>query len=121
VRVLVVEDDEGICEMLVSLLQIGGHEVTIASDVDDLTWPTGEFKASRLSGFGAAVIDVNLSHPTITGRDVLAWLHDVEPDTHRVAFTGSVIEAVGEAALLAHVVVEKPATIAEILAAIEQP
>ena len=62
-RILLVEDDEGLCDVVTRNLQVRGHEVSIAVDVQSA------LEQLRTNTFDLIFLDINL--PDQTGWDVL--------------------------------------------------
>ncbi|GAC1400537.1 MAG: hypothetical protein NVS4B12_09480 [Ktedonobacteraceae bacterium] len=62
-RILLVEDDDGLCDVVARNLQIRGHEVRIAIDVQSA------LEQLRSNTFDLVFLDINL--PDQTGWDVL--------------------------------------------------
>ena len=77
-RILVVEDDEVLCELILRNLEVRGHEVYIAEDGQEA------LAYLRTTPFDLIILDINL--PDETGWEVLrtaqkaGWLPRVEMD-----------------------------------------
>ncbi|MDP6779350.1 MAG: response regulator [Candidatus Latescibacteria bacterium] len=79
-RILIVDDEEQLCEMLERMLDPGGHEVTSVFTTEDAL--------SRISDqcFDLAVVDIFV--PTHGGLEVIRELKSFAPETRIIAATG---------------------------------
>jgi excisionase family DNA binding protein len=69
-RVLVVEDDSAMANAISRVLKRNGYETLIA--------PDGFFAGALLGIFSPHVVTLDLSMPTISGREVLGFIRDCE-------------------------------------------
>ena len=72
-RVLLVEDNQILCEVLTRNLQARGHQITVVHDVAEA------LEALRACDFDLILLDINL--PDQTGWDLLRALKNA-PDVH---------------------------------------
>lgn len=79
-KILVIEDHESTNQVLVRMLQKGGHEVTAAKN--------GEMALKALQGgrFDLVLSDIGL--PDTNGWDLLKKIRAAQPDTKAIALTG---------------------------------
>jgi CheY-like chemotaxis protein len=79
-KILVIEDHESTNQVLVRMLQKGGHEVTAAKN--------GETALKALQGgqFDLVLSDIGL--PDTNGWDLLKKIRAAQPDTKAIALTG---------------------------------
>ncbi len=80
IRVLVVDDDEAICEFMETFLQKEGFEVTTLTD------PQGAEEAVRQGGYHILVLDLMM--PAVEGLEVLRRIRKVDDDIAVIVFTG---------------------------------
>jgi CheY-like chemotaxis protein len=112
-RVLVVDDDEGIRQFALRALGSGGYEVMTASDGPD---------ALRLVAaqprFDLFVIDVMM--PGMRGDELARRLHDRDPETKVLYFTGYADQFFATRPMLREneAVLVKPATLRAFLEAV---
>ena len=101
-RILVVDDDRPILEMLSCLLELRGYTVSVASN------GTAALEQASQHEFGVVLLDVTM--PGMSGTDVLRRLGDRFPDTAVVMVTGTrdVDLAVGAMKQGAYDVILKP-------------
>ncbi len=114
-RILLVEDNEGIREMLASRLQRRGYEVLTAAD--------GQEAIDRASSDGPDLVLMDLSLPVIDGWDATRNLKAAARTRHIpvIALTAHVLEGERKAALLAHAdeYEAKPVNFAQLITKIE--
>ena len=79
-RVLFVDDEAGIREVLGTELKRMGHDLTICADGESAV------KAIDKTSFDAAIIDLRM--PGLSGWDVIEHLETVSPETEFVIITG---------------------------------
>lgn len=79
-RILVVDDEEGIRELLEEYLLEFGHEVTTASN------GRKALELASQTKFDVALIDWLM--PGISGKDVFSQLAQIQPDCARIVITG---------------------------------
>jgi DNA-binding NtrC family response regulator len=79
-RILVVDDDESICNTLKLLLEIRGYDVDIAN--------TGKqaLEKAGANSYDVAILDIKL--PDIEGTELLEPLRKVSPRMIRIMMTG---------------------------------
>jgi CheY-like chemotaxis protein len=101
-RVLVVDDDPALRNMLMLLLEREGFEPTAVADVDRAL--------SSLAGLTVDAVVTDLIMPGRSGLVLLAELRGRHPAVPAIAMTGSESPALREAALVlgARVVLRKP-------------
>lgn len=107
-RVLVVDDDSLICELLSNLLEVEGYQAVVCMSGSEA------LDASRSEKFGVAFVDINL--PDMSGLDLAARLKQGAPGLEVVFITGgSTIEnAVQAIRIGAYDYLRKPFTFAEL-------
>jgi CheY-like chemotaxis protein len=111
-RVLVLEDDPVIAELLAAILERDGHEVVLAGD--------GHEGMECLDDGAFALVLSDVAMPELSGWDVARAVHEREPDTP-IVFVSGWGETLDPAQLAAHgvrSVVPKPFCIADVRAAI---
>src|SRR5215469_17170457 len=79
-RILFVDDERPLQELMRSELPRLGHEVTVCPD------GRAALKVLEKSTFDAAILDLRM--PGMTGIEVLEHLKKVSPDTEAVVLTG---------------------------------
>ncbi len=107
-RVLFVDDEEHLQDVMRSELPRLGHEVTVCPD------GRAALKALEKSSFDAAILDLRM--PGMSGIEVLEHLKKVSPDTEAVVMTGhaSMETAIEAVRLGAFDYVTKPCKLAQI-------
>ncbi len=114
-KILIVDDDEGIRELLRTILEMWGHEVTgVAAD---LSSALNEARLAQEKGVQIAVIDGNLrsgAPGTGDGEAVSALLREFAPGVRIIAHTGQANGGYGD------VFVQKPAPPSDMESAIEK-
>ncbi|HEU0166337.1 MAG TPA: response regulator [Chloroflexota bacterium] len=95
-RILLVEDNDGIREMLASRLEGRGYEVLTAAD--------GQQAVDRAAADAPDVVLMDLSLPVMDGWDATRTLKSSEQTRHIpiIALTAHVLEGERKASLLAH-------------------
>ncbi len=108
-RVLVVEDQDTVRDLLVAVLRAEGYQVETASSGEDA------LGLLERESFGLVMLDINL--PGITGMDVLARARPLQADAQFLMLTGygSVRSAVDAMRLGAFDYLNKPVDIDELL------
>lgn len=84
-RLLVVEDDVLVREMVTTAFQDGGYEVVTASTGDDAL---GHFGASDGPAYRALVTDINLGKGPVSGWDIAKRAREHDADIAVVYVTG---------------------------------
>jgi DNA-binding NtrC family response regulator len=107
-RVLFVDDEEHLQDVMRSELPRLGHEVTVCPD------GRAALKALEKGSFDAAILDLRM--PGMTGIEVLEHLKKVSPDTEAVVMTGhaSMETAIEAVRLGAFDYITKPCKLAQI-------
>lgn len=113
-RILVVDDDAGLRDVLRSILQRIGHEVDIAADGREALTRALE------ADYDAAIVDYQIPPPN--GLDVLNRLREIQPKCVRLLMSGTldlpvVVDAVNRGEIAR--VIPKPFDRKHILAALE--
>ena len=111
-KILVVEDEEPISQLLAYNLQKEGFGVVTAADGDEA------IRAAEKGRLQAAVVDLRM--PGMTGTELLPKLLRLHPKLRVVVLTGygSIASAVEAMRLGAHNYVSKPADADDVLAAV---
>ncbi|NVD44450.1 response regulator [Qipengyuania atrilutea] len=114
-RILIVDDDELLCEMLASLFRMSGYEVTVAHD--------GEAGLTKLAAEGADLIVLDLVMPKMDGLRFLRILPERIAQPPRVivasaSATPEMDKKLGQAEIAA--VVRKPVKPALLLATVAE-
>ena len=78
--ILIVDDDDDICETLTQILEVQGYEVLSASSGEEAVMMTKD------TSFQIAIIDVKL--PKIDGLETLLRLKEINPDIIVIMMTG---------------------------------
>jgi DNA-binding NtrC family response regulator len=107
-RVLFVDDEKPLQELMRSELPRLGHEVTVCPD------GKAALRALDKGAFDAAILDLRM--PGMTGIEVLEHLKKVSPDTEAVVMTGhaSMETAIEAMRLGAHDYITKPCRLAQV-------
>jgi signal transduction histidine kinase/CheY-like chemotaxis protein len=79
-RVLVVEDEPGLRQLLATILQHDGHEVTVA--------PNGQAGLELLARERFALVLSDVAMPEVSGWDLARTIHEREPHTPVVFVSG---------------------------------
>lgn len=114
-RIVLIEDDDGIAEMLCFNLELAGHQVLVAGD-----GPSG----LRLATSGApdvVLLDLDLRSPGVGGMEVARRLRETGT-APVIVLTGredSELDAVAELGLGAAAIVPKPFSVHRLLACID--
>lgn len=86
-RILVVDDDERLCELVSDILEEGGYEVQCINN------DRGAYAAlSGVLAYSALVVDVNLG-PGVTGFDVARFARQMRPALPVLYLSGEASEA----------------------------
>lgn len=86
-RILVVDDDERVCELVGEILEEGGYEVQCIHN------DRGAYAAlSGVLAYSALVVDVNLG-PGVTGFDVARFARQMRPTLPVLYLSGEATEA----------------------------
>lgn len=104
-RVLVVDDDRAIAEMVARVVRFCGHEPVVCLD-------SREVLLHHRIGYGAAVVDYLM--PGFNGLELLASIEESAPKTRRILLTAAPDERPVQEALLAGTVqqvISKPPSI----------
>lgn len=110
-RVLIIDDDPSVRELLRDVVQFLGHEVEMAAD--------GYEGLALFDPERHDVVVTDLQMPGLTGWDVIDRLRMLHGDVRVVIVTASATSATVERARLAHIpVVHKPVRIDELQAAL---
>lgn len=80
-RILVVDDDDLICQMIKSALAHKDFKIKIARDAASI-----EAAIKQRSSYHLVVLDYVL--PGLRSEDVLTWLHDYQPEASVIVITG---------------------------------
>ena len=114
-RILIIDDEPVVADVLGTLLRKEGHEVVVAQDA-----ATGRREVESGVPFDAVLLDVML--PDADGLDVLRWFHERQPDTAVLMITafGTVENAVTAMKLGAFHYLTKPFKNEEVRALVGQ-
>ena len=118
-RVLLIDDDPSLVESLRSALMDEGHKVSAAnggqSGID-------AFRAARKSGMPFDIVITDLAMPDVDGRQVVASLRAMSPDTPIILLTGwrQHVGDAGEKPLHVDRLLGKPPRIRELRAALAE-
>jgi DNA-binding response OmpR family regulator len=108
--VLIVEDNEDICELLVDILGMNGVETRQITSHFEVC-----FAPETWDGVDVALVDLML--PVVPGTEVLAWLQSHFPQIKRIGMTAG-LSAAGEVTGLASHLLLKPFSTETLLEAI---
>ncbi len=114
IKVLVVDDDEAMCETLTDILQEKGYKTDIARD------GRGALEKLEEKSFNLVLIDIKL--PDISGTEVLKKVKEMQPDAVAIIITAyaslqTSVEALNEGA---YAYIMKPLNMDEVLANIRE-
>jgi len=114
-RILVIDDEDMICQLAARILRLGGHDVVTAAD------PRQGVEFFRRQPFDVVITDVRM--PGLTGPDVIKILHSVRTDTRVIVMGGDgSVPAFGTEAFARQVgadsVLLKPFGVQELIAAV---
>lgn len=104
-QVLVVEDNDELCEMVASYLKVLGHEATMACD--------GAKAISLAKGQDFAMVITDIYMPNRDGFEVIRYFRERAKHTRIIAMSG-MVDSFGMDCLMvakrfgAHAVLEKP-------------
>lgn len=112
-RILIIDDEEGIREVLTDILRTKGYEVTSAD--------SGEqgLKEVSQSFFGVVILDIHL--PDMTGMQILDRIEQLSPDTQVIIVTAyaSVDTAIEAVHKRAYDYISKPFKIEKLVDSVE--
>ncbi len=113
-RVLVVDDEVSIREMLAEVLDLEGYEVRVAAD--------GQSALDELANLHFDLVLTDLKMPKLGGIELLEQLELVSPSTIAVIMTGfgTVETAIGAMKRGAHDYILKPFKLEEVLTVVER-
>jgi len=113
VSILVIDDDEGMCETLSDILEVTGYEVTIANDGYQA------LEVAKEKKIDISLIDIKM--PGINGVETFKEMKKFSPDTYVIMMTAYAVEDLIEEAIQEGVntILYKPLNIEEILDSIE--
>ena len=113
VSILVIDDDEGMCETLSDILEVTGYKVIIANDGYQA------LKVAKEEKIDISLIDIKM--PGINGVETFKEMKKLSPDTHVIMMTAYAVEDLIEEAIQEGVstILYKPLNIEEILDSIE--
>lgn len=79
-RILIVDDDEGVCNTLKAILKVKDYDVEIVN--------TGKeaIERAETTFYDVAILDIKL--PDIEGTELLKPLHKISPKTIKIMLTG---------------------------------
>lgn len=113
-RILIVEDDENLREIVTEVLEREGYEVVVAENGDE--------GIGKLIEFGDTIdaIITDLEMPVLDGRYVLKFIHDNMPEVPAIMITGLAGYEKEAKAAGAKAVIVKPASIRDIRAEVKK-
>ncbi|MCJ7734709.1 MAG: hybrid sensor histidine kinase/response regulator [Anaerolineales bacterium] len=113
-RLLVIDDEIGICEGIQRALEPEGFQVTIAQD------GKSGYQLVKENGFDLVLLDVKM--PEISGLDLIGMIHDLDPEIICIIITGyaTVEMAVSAIKQGAYDFLTKPFSIDTLLLAVNQ-
>lgn len=113
-RVLVVDDEEDVREMMASILSDVGYVVTTVAD------GAAALAAVKRDPFALATLDLRM--PGMSGRETLVGLRAIAPDMPVVVVSGHVTPAEAQACVAhgAFAIVRKPFSLKVLLATVER-
>lgn len=115
-RILIVDDEQGLTDVLSELLDLAGYETVVCHDADSAR------RALAHGSFDVAMLDVFLSNEPV-GLDLASEIHAAHPRTVRgvILVTGYADQADICAACLAgaYTCISKPFTLEHVLKAID--
>jgi CheY-like chemotaxis protein len=106
-RVLVVDDDKAIAQMVARIVEFCGHEPTVVLD-------STEVLVNHQRGYAAAVVDYLM--PKLTGIELLACIQETSPECRRILVTAAPEERPvrdSVASGIVQLVIAKPPTIGD--------
>ena len=113
VSILVIDDDEGMCETLCDILEVIGYQVDIANDGYQA------LKVVKEKKIDISLIDIKM--PGINGVETFKEMKKLSPETYVIMMTAYAVEDLIEEAIQEGIstILYKPLNIEEILNSIE--
>jgi len=113
-RILVIDDEAGIRDLLSQELKLSGHEVVSAAN------GTQALEQVRAGPFQLALCDINM--PDMSGLEVLEAIHQLQPEMEVLMMTGygTVETAVSAMKKGAYDFIQKPFDLGELLALVDK-
>ena len=113
-QILVIDDDPGVLELIVDILEQNQHEVTAASD--------GELGISKLENDEFDIVFTDYKMPGLSGMDILDYIVSKSLDTKCIILTGhgSIKGSVEAMKKGAYDYITKPISVSEILIIVEK-
>lgn len=106
-KILVVEDEEAVMELLRTVLSGGGHEVFAATNGEEA------LQTRDLGGLDMLITDVNM--PGMDGRALAASIQENSPDLPTIFVSGDPsLDATGVAGMPNSLYIRKPFKLAEV-------
>jgi two-component system alkaline phosphatase synthesis response regulator PhoP len=115
IKILVVDDEPYICDVMRRILEIGGYRVTTAS--------SGKTALELVKEDRPDVALLDLMMPGMDGREICRRVREIAPETRIIYFTGKVEFDTSQSKILsreADAVILKPATSKIILSTISK-
>ena len=114
-KILVVDDEPYICDVMRRILEIGDYRVSTTTD--------GKTAFELVKEDGPDVVLLDLMMPGMDGREVCRRVREIAPETRIIYFTGTVEFDASQSKILsreADAVILKPATSKIILSTISK-
>ena len=113
-KILVIDDEQGLRDLLSRELQLSGHEVKTAAN------GTQALEEVRAGAFQLALCDINM--PDMNGLEVLEAVHQLQPEMEVLMMTGfgTVETAVSAMKKGAYDFIQKPFDLGELLALVDK-
>jgi DNA-binding NtrC family response regulator len=113
-RIIVIDDDEGICKVVAAALKDEGYVVDTASNGKQA------IEKSQTNFYNLALVDIRL--PDMDGTELLTAMKETTPEMRKVILTGypgleNAIDAVNKGA---HAYLVKPVNMDELLRTVEE-
>ena len=115
IKILVVDDEPYICDVMRRILEIGGYWVTTTS--------SGKTALELVKEDRPDVILLDLMMPGMDGREICRRVREIAPETRIIYFTGKIEFDASQSKMLnreADAVILKPATSKKILSTISK-